>query len=130
MTPTEDDKEAEKALRKIATKGGIGTTDVSFLATALFNAIMRSKRMVPTIDKQNEKRKSEIVHFDLWIENDKISKVDAFKTKIEETSKKMEEASKPKWSVLDEDMVEKAADIQNWDMEEGNEDDWDEEVDL
>lgn len=32
--------------------------------------------------------------------------------------------------MLDENMVEKAADIQNWDMEEGNEDDWDEEVDL
>lgn len=67
---------------------------------------------------------------DWFLENDKISKVDAFKNKIEETSKKIEDQSKQKWSVLDENMVEKAADIQNWDMEEGNEDDWDEEVDL
>lgn len=86
--------------------------------------------MLPTIDKQNEKRKSVFYMIDWFLENDKISKVDAFKNKIEETSKKIENQSKQKWSVLDENMVEKAADIQNWDMEEGNEDDWDEEVDL
>lgn len=86
--------------------------------------------MLPTIDKQNEKRKSVFYMNDWFLENDKISKVDAFKNKIEETSKKIEDQSKQKWSVLDENMVEKAADIQNWDMEEGNEDDWDEEVDL
>lgn len=86
--------------------------------------------MLPTIDKQNEKRKSVFYMIDWFLENDKISKVDAFKNKIEETSKKIEDQSKQKWSVLDENMVEKAADIQNWDMEEGNEDDWDEEVDL
>lgn len=86
--------------------------------------------MLPTIDKQNEKRKSVTYIIDWSLENDKISKVDAFKNKIEETSKKIEDQSKQKWSVLDENMVEKAADIQNWDMEEGNEDDWDEEVDL
>ena len=56
--------------------------------------------------------------------------MDAFKSKIEETSKKIEDESKPKWSVLDENMVEKTADIQNWNMDEANEDDWDEEIDL
>ena len=86
--------------------------------------------MMTSIDIEKEKRKSRFIS-ELWcVENDKISKVDAFKSKIEETSKKIEEESKPKWSVLDEHMVEKTADIQNWDMDEANEDDWDEEVDL
>lgn len=65
-----------------------------------------------------------------FVENNKISKVDAFKSKIEETSKKIESQSQAKWSVLDENMVEKGSDIKNWDVEEGNEDDWDEDVDL
>ena len=58
--------------------------------------------------------------------------MDTFKSKIEETSKKIEEETQTqaKWAVLDENMIEKTADIQNWDIEEGNEDDWDEEIDL
>ena len=65
-----------------------------------------------------------------FVENNKISKVDAFKSKIEETSKKIESQSQAKWSVLDEKKKKKGSDIKNWDVEEGNEDDWDEDVDL
>lgn len=50
--------------------------------------------------------------------------------KIEESKQKLSEAQESKWAVLDENMVEKATDLQNWDMEEKDEDDWDEDVDV
>lgn len=50
--------------------------------------------------------------------------------KIEESKQKLSEKQESKWSVLDDNMVEKTTDLQNWDMDEKNEDDWDEDVDL
>ena len=32
-----------------------------------------------------------------------------------------------KWAVLDDNMIEKKVDMQNWDTMEGGEDDWDED---
>ena len=53
VLPSEENKETEKALRRIATKGGWSRE-----MNALFNAVSRSKRLNPIIDKKNEKRKS------------------------------------------------------------------------
>lgn len=55
---------------------------------------------------------------------------DALAMKLEESKKKLAESTKAetKWSVLDENMVEKRADMQNWDTMEGGEDDWDAEM--
>lgn len=55
---------------------------------------------------------------------------DALTMKLEESKKKLAESTKAetKWSVLDENMVEKRADMQNWDTMEGGEDDWDAEM--
>ena len=50
--------------------------------------------------------------------------------KIEESRQKLSETQESKWSVLDENMVEKATDLQNWDVEEKDEDNWDEDVDV
>ena len=49
---------------------------------------------------------------------------------IEESKQKLSETQESKWSVLDENMVEKATDLQNWDVEEKDEDNWDEDVDV
>ena len=49
---------------------------------------------------------------------------------IEESKQKLSEKQESKWSVLDDNMVEKATDLQNWDVEEKNDDNWDEDVDL
>lgn len=59
-----------------------------------------------------------------------MSKADALVEKIEESKQKLSEKQESKWSVLDDNMVEKTTDLQNWDMDEKNEDDWDEDVDL
>ena len=55
---------------------------------------------------------------------------DALTMKLEESKKKLAESTKAetKWSVLDENMVEKRSDMQNWDTMEGGEDDWDAEM--
>ena len=55
---------------------------------------------------------------------------DALAMKLEESKKKLTETTKTetKWSVLDENMVEKRADMQNWDTMEGGEEDWDAEM--
>ena len=55
---------------------------------------------------------------------------DALTMKLEESKKKLAESTKAetKWSVLDENMVEKRADMQNWDTMEGGEEDWDAEM--
>ena len=50
--------------------------------------------------------------------------------KIEESKQKLSETQESKLSVLDENMVEKATDLQNWDVEEKDEDNWDEDVDV
>ena len=98
--------------------------------TALFNAVSRSKRLNPIIDKKNEKRKSGGGRARRGIEKDKLSKADALVEKIEESKQKLSEKQESKWSVLDDNMVEKATDLQNWDVEEKNDDNWDEDVDL
>ena len=59
VKPNPDDMESEKHLRKIATKGGLLYCHSLIVVTALFNAISRGKRLLPSIEKENEKRKSE-----------------------------------------------------------------------
>ena len=59
VKPNPDDMESEKHLRKIATKGGLLYCLSLIIVTALFNAISRGKRLLSSIEKENEKRKSE-----------------------------------------------------------------------
>lgn len=58
--------------------------------------------------------------------------MDTFNTKIEDSKQKLEESAKvdKKWAVLDDHMIEKNMDLQNWDTKEDNFDDWDEEMDV
>lgn len=103
------------------------------VVTALFNAIKRSQRMLPELEKANEKKKSGrcVLDGNVVEKEKKMTSSDALNQNLEASKKKLAEASKPdtKWSVLDENMVEKRADMQNWDTMEGAEDDWDAEMD-
>ena len=58
--------------------------------------------------------------------------MDTFNTNIEDSKQKLEESTKidKKWAVLDDHMIEKNMDLQNWDTKEDNFDDWDEEMDI
>lgn len=58
VKPNPDDAEMEKNLRKIATKGSRSCLIWLILVTALFNAISRGKRLLPSIKKENEGKKS------------------------------------------------------------------------
>ena len=50
---------------------------------------------------------------------------------MSETTQKLEKAqTEKKWTVLDEDMMEKGKDIQNWDMDSSDNDNWDDDVDF
>lgn len=50
---------------------------------------------------------------------------------MSETAQKLEKAqTEKKWTVLDEDMMEKGKDIQNWDMDSSDNDNWDDDVDF
>ena len=46
------------------------------------------------------------------------------------STKTEDQKNEKKWSVLDEHMVEKGADMQNWDTKEESSDNWDDDVDL
>lgn len=132
VKPNQEDMEPEKHLRKIATKGGLLYCLRLIIVTALFNAISRGKRLLPSIEKENEKRKSEDCLSGSLVEKDRINVMDTFNTKIEDSKLKLEESAKvdKKWAVLDDHMIEKNMDLQNWDTKEDNFDDWDEEMDV
>ena len=68
----------------------------------------------------------------LGVEKDRVNIVEKFNEKIEDSKQKLAEEQKneKKWSVLDEHMVEKGADMQNWDTKEESSDNWDDDVDL
>ena len=61
----------------------------------------------------------------------KMTSAEHLQKKIQESTEKLADPvpKTSKWAVLDEHMVEKAADLQNWDTKEEAEDDWDEEAD-
>mgnify|MGYP001142913830 CR=1 FL=1 len=54
----------------------------------------------------------------------KITPSDTLKKKLEESTTKL---AQTQWAVLDDNMIEKKVDMQNWDTMEGGEDDWDED---
>ena len=103
------------------------------VVTALFNAISRGKRLLPSLKKENEGKKSLGVRVCVSrVEKDRVDIVEKFNEKIEDSQQKLAEDQKneKKWSVLDEHMVEKGADMQNWDTKEESSDNWDDDVDL
>lgn len=132
VKPDPNNAEMEKNLRKIATKGGKLFVQWLTVVTALFNAISRGKRMLASIQKENEAKKSLFGCCRFHIEKDRVKVVDAFNEKIEDSKQKLMEnqKSEKKWAVLDDQMVEKGADLQNWDTKEENADNWDVDVDL
>ena len=61
----------------------------------------------------------------------KMTSAEHLQKKIQESTEKLADPvpkTASKWAVLDEHMVEKTADLQNWDTKEEAEDDWDEEA--
>lgn len=102
------------------------------VVTALFNAISRGKRLLPSIQKENEGKKSSVPSGLLRVEKDRVDVIETFNEKIEDSKQRLVESQKneKKWSVLDDHMVEKGADMLNWDTKEENADDWDEDIDL
>ena len=102
------------------------------IVTALFNAISRGKRLLPSIQKENEGKKSSVPRGLLRVEKDRVDVIETFNEKIEDSKQRLVESQKneKKWSVLDDHMVEKGADMLNWDTKEENADDWDEDIDL
>ena len=101
--------------------------------TALFNAIKRSKQAMAETEADVEKKDSRGGWLCPAIEREKkITSAEHLQKKIQESTDKLVDSAPKttsKWAVLDENMVEKTADLQNWDTKEEAEDDWDEEAD-
>ena len=113
-------------------EGRYGCLSRLMVVTALFNAISRGKRLLPSIQKENEGKKSSVPSGLLRVEKDRVDVIETFNEKIEDSKQRLVESQKneKKWSVLDDHMVEKGADMLNWDTKEENADDWDEDIDL
>ena len=83
-------------------------------------------------ERERRKEKLDVRVCSLGVEKDRVNIVEKFNEKIEDSKQKLAEEQKneKKWSVLDEHMVEKGADMQNWDTKEESSDNWDDDVDL
>ena len=101
--------------------------------TALFNAIKRSKQAMVETETDMEKKDSRGGWLCPATEREKkMTSAEHLQKKIQESTEKLVDSAPKttsKWAVLDENMVEKTADLQNWDTKEEAEDDWDEEAD-